>query len=1317
MKYSLGIDIGASTIKAVIISEDDNIVWKYYDFHKGNLELAYRRFMESAEKIDAEDIMRNIAYVMISGSGAVAFELEDRYKANAMVAMCEGVELLFPDAASIINIGGQSAIYISGLAQKNNINFAMNQNCAAGTGAFFEDQMYRLGKKIEDYSDVIKEAKSIPRIAGRCSVFAKTDIIHRQQEGVPVEDILLGLSYAVVTNFKNTIVKNQKVEKPVAFIGGVSKNEGTKRAIKDIFNLGSDEFICSDYSVYAQAVGTAKCAIKENVFFNYRTLSIKKKEEKSSGLAPLKNDTDVSQMHTVYEINPDKVEDVYLGIDVGSTSTNLVLINSRQEIVDIQYLRTGGDSRKAVQKGLDSIHERLGDRIRICSTGVTGSGRYLIGNLLGAELIQDEITAQAKGAAHFCPNVDTIFEIGGQDSKFIRLENGRVVDFQMNRICAAGTGSFVEEQAQRLGIPISEYGKIALTSQSPIDLGERCTVFIETNINTALANEVRKEDIAAGLCYSIIRNYLHKVVGNKKIGKNICLQGGVAYNEGIVAAFKSVYGDSVSVTPYFSVTGAVGAALLSMASEKGREFVYQLPDRLEKKQEVVSKEVEHHLEQYKKSYDWFLSGYQDKSEEQIEAARKAGKPIVGVPRALMIYRLFPMAYNFLKGLGCEVVLSKDTDEDIIKKGQQYTKEETCYPIKLLHGHMAELMERKVDYIFMPSVLTIKHAHTNIKHNYGCVYMQSAPRIVAKAIGLENTGIKLLNPVLNLDMGKPAMVKEMVKIGMSLGKTAPACAKAMVKAGAALAKYSEDAEKMGREILAEIKEDEKVFVLITRNYGISDRTLSMGIAETLINMGYQVITLAHLPGHSIDLSDEYPNLYWPFSQHILSGAKLIKDNPNLYAIYLTNHGCGPDAMISHLFADIMGDKPYLSLEVDEHYSKVGVITKLEAFVSSLKDKRQSDAASKEDAVRVSRNRIITSMEAVDKDKKLYIPSLYPYGNIAVAGLRRLGYNACLLPEIDENILSRGRSYTRMKEYETFTAIIGSVVSLEEKEDEKHQIFIWQTQGAEADGFYPMLVENYLKNVGNDRADIVAPMQELVYQNEYWAEFLLKTLVLGDLVMMYDCKLRHSKLDMILEECGKREIAWGEIKDLALDARHHDIDDGRIRLGIVGDPECIFQDALNNGVLTKLENRGYRLERILYSEYMVSMWEDECMNHGEGDVKNIVKRLCEIQMVTGKERYSDLKPYKENKLRHVTGTNIQYRMAKQIQGGRKIAGQIIVSSAYENVSTIINLAAPETDIPSLTMAFDGNKNEDDELRVAAFLKIVENNCLLDDIEKIS
>lgn len=527
-------------------------------------------------------------------------------------AIVEGVRWIIPQVGSVIEIGSQGARFITDL-QSRAPQFAVNEHCAGGTGSFFEDQMSRVGCKLEDYSSLVKQAQSVPRLSGRCAVFAKTDIIHRQQEGVSTPDILLGLCYAMIRNYKATIVRRLPVCKPVVFCGGVTCNAGVIRAIRDVFGLSEEELIVPEFARYEAALGAA---LKASGSFTLRQLNDSLDRTLTThhmvGTLPkleLRPGTSLAEPNAT-KIIPES--GCALGIDIGSTSTDLVLVGADGELVDFQYLRTAGDPEGAVRKGLASIRQRFGD-IRFTAVGVTGSGRERIGKRIGADAVRDEITAQAKGAAHWVPEVDTVFEIGGQDSKYISIQNGEVVDFQMNKICAAGTGSFVEEQAARMGIPLAEFGPLALSSEHPASLGERCTVFIETAIASASAEGISQADIAAGLCHSIVQNYLHKVVGSKPVGQHIVLQGGVDYNPGIVAAFQSAYGDRVQVSPVFSISGAYGAALLA------QEAVGDAPSRFvgfdspaQDAEDSRSEEIQKNIDFYKQADKLLLEGYTGK---------------------------------------------------------------------------------------------------------------------------------------------------------------------------------------------------------------------------------------------------------------------------------------------------------------------------------------------------------------------------------------------------------------------------------------------------------------------------------------------------------------------------------------------------------------------------------------------------------------------------------------------------------------------------------------------------------------------------------
>lgn len=535
---SLGMDIGTSTVKLVLL-RDGAMAKQWMAVHHGRPFACLKKGL-SALELDADTPFS----LCVTGSNTEALleQAPDIPSFGDIPAVVEGVRQIVPQAGSVIEIGSQGARFITDL-QSRAPQFAVNEHCAGGTGSFFEDQMSRVGCKLEDYSSLVEQAQSVPRLSGRCAVFAKTDIIHRQQEGAATPDILLGLCYAMIRNYKATIVRRLPVCKPVVFCGGVTCNTGVIRAIREVFGLTEEELIVPEFARYEAALGAA---LKASGSFTLRQLNDSLDRTRTThhtvGTLPkleLRPGTSLAEPNAT-KIIPEG--GCALGIDIGSTSTDLVLVGADGELVDFQYLRTAGDPEGAVRKGLASIRQRFGD-IRFTAVGVTGSGRERVGKRIGADAVRDEITAQAKGAAHWVPEVDTVFEIGGQDSKYISIQNGEVVDFQMNKICAAGTGSFVEEQAARMGIPLAEFGPLALSSEHPASLGERCTVFIETAIASASAEGISRADIAAGLCHSIVQNYLHKVVGSKPVGQHIVLQGGVDYNPGIVAAFQSAYGD------------------------------------------------------------------------------------------------------------------------------------------------------------------------------------------------------------------------------------------------------------------------------------------------------------------------------------------------------------------------------------------------------------------------------------------------------------------------------------------------------------------------------------------------------------------------------------------------------------------------------------------------------------------------------------------------------------------------------------------------------------------------------------------------------
>lgn len=551
--YSLGIDVGYSSVKVVLLNQENEVIFSRYQVHKNKVKEILQSIFEQMKKEHNLDLIR---YGAVCGSGSKFIARNSNAQiVNEVTAEIEAALTDSREIGSVIDIGAQNAIFLAGINKMDPsaMKISLNSNCSSGTGSFLEEQMYRLNHKLGDYSLLVSQAKSTPRIAGRCSVFAKTDIIHHQQEGVSVPDILLGLSYSVVRNYKSAVIKKLPVKKPVLFSGGVAFNQGIITAIKDVLNLSDEDLIFPKQMGCNAAIGTAIYARKNKLTIHYKRIASLLKDTfeivHKSELARLDDfgQGDSSHKHIYYDDFTDEIMPCYLGVDIGSTSTNLVLMNEQKKIITVKYLRTLGNPIDAVERGFAQIKEQFDDRIKVIGAATTGSGRYMIGKLIGADVVKDEITAQARSAVEIDPTVDTIFEIGGQDSKYIRLENGAVVDFQMNKVCAAGTGSFIEEQAKKFNIAIENFGDIALSSLHPVHLGERCTVFIEMSIASCIANGDQIEDIVAGLCYSIVNNYLDKVVSGKKVGNKIFFQGGLAYNQGVINAFRAVTGDRKSV--------------------------------------------------------------------------------------------------------------------------------------------------------------------------------------------------------------------------------------------------------------------------------------------------------------------------------------------------------------------------------------------------------------------------------------------------------------------------------------------------------------------------------------------------------------------------------------------------------------------------------------------------------------------------------------------------------------------------------------------------------------------------------------------------
>lgn len=1328
---SLGIDLGYSAVKIALVDAAGHVRQCAYARHKGRIAERLRAMLEAGLR---DCGAQEVAFGAVTGSGAALLAGPGLARAvNEVAALVEGGTSLAPQARAIVEIGGQTAKYVTGFSatEKSRVEVSINSNCASGTGAFLEEQVSRLGLPIEDFSLRARQASNIPRIAGRCSVFAKTDVTHHQQEGVPVADILLGLAHAVVRNYRGAVMRKLPLRRPILFAGGVSRNEAILGAFRTILELPPQEFLAHEHGAMAAAIGAALMARERGLSIDVAGLVSGLRDHPlpessapdSRDLPPLAGFglDDAAGKHDL----PERVglpggAACFLGIDVGSTSTNLVVSDADDRIVAYQYLRTAGDPVAAVRAGLGALARTVGRDMTVAGVAVTGSGRYLIGRLVGADAVRDEITAQARAAVAIDPEVETIFEIGGQDSKFIALDHGVITDFQMNKVCAAGTGSFLEEQAAKLGIPLEEFGALALAAPGPAAMGERCSVFMETAVAAGLARGTSLPDIAAGLCYCIVRNYLNRVVGQRRVGRKVFFQGGLGHNQGVVNAFRAVTGAEITVPPFFSVTGAYGAAILAReemaAAAAPSTFKGFDPKEGKERLDVVSGEPsgDGQARFDTRLGECIFEGY-------LEAPDPA-KKTVGIPRALFGFGMYPMFAPFFQELGFNVLLSRPTSEETLRLAREYALDETCYPVKLVNGHVADLAARKVDYVFFPDLFTVRHDSSRARKNYGCAYMQVAFRLVRRAMDLDGRGIGLLAPTIAHSLGPRFMRDSFMEIGRRLGASDQASGLALTRAMESYQAFEARLGEHAKKTLAGLDPGKKTFVLVSKIYGVADQALNMGIPGRLMDMGYEVIPFAYLP--TADIFDQHPNMYWPFGQHILEAARTVKRHPGLYAVFLTHHGCGPDTVLSHYFREIMGEKPYLAVEVDEHASHVGVITRVEAFVRSLEKSAPRGPGRIEPAAVPDRPapRIVPRLSSLAPGTAVYLPRVYPYADLLREHLAARGVDARLTLPTSRASVDMGRRHTVTNEYYSMAALLGDVLATLRQggaDGGRKAVVVPQNEGAEVDGQYARFLRAKLDAEGFGDVAIVSPfMEDVAEATDEDARGLFLCLVLGDVVLAAPRADRARVLDeatRLLREGG------GGVKDVAALARsiRHEAPqgDGSRTVFALGEPLVLYNDLLGDDMLGDLEDAGHRVLRAPLSEALWLSWSDHLEGAGPDGAERPCRMLGELAalmtMIAG--CLGEWSPYAPDprSLRQAADAALglyagafgRYRAGRALTPPAAAEGCIEVASMYENTGISLGIllhgGSSETSIPLLQLTFDGTRNENDRTKVDSFL----------------
>ena len=980
----LGIDVGSLFVGMVLTDDEGEIVRREYLRHQGEPLKCVRGLIERFPVAEVRGVVR-------TGSGGRAVPLPGPCL-DSIVAGVEAARRLAPDARNILSIGGGSfsltQLDEAGHYRRSSINSA----CASGTGAFLDQQALRLQIPPAELAQcaMCYEGRP-PGVATRCAVFAKSDMIHLQQEGFSVEAIAAGLCVGLGASTVDGLLDGRALSGKTLLIGGMARNSVVVGAIREKLGV---ETVVPDSPELAGAYGAALVArqhgVAEPLPRNWMERLAPAEVSGSASADALRPPLELKLSRypdfTWHDhwINEDDSEvaivapqrgavRVALGIDIGSTSTKATVLDERNGVVGWVYRKTAGNPIRAVQlvfKAFREMEKRGGFTLDIRGVGTTGSGRKMIKEVIGADLAMNEITAHARAAVFIDPEVDSIIELGGQDAKFTQLQNGMVYNSVMNYVCAAGTGSFIEEQAHKLGLPLSEYADRAMGQACP-RTSDRCTVYMERDLDLLMARGWSKDQIAAAVLHSVRDNYLNKVVGGLHIGDHVYFQGATARNKALVAAFETELQKPIEVSPFCHLTGSLGMSLLARervaeaersARFKGLGFA---DEKVTVDREVC--DLCHNLcnlsiiRAGREVVAWGLKCGRDYGEKRMrvrdlsayefwkkraaawsDGARPAAAPVspatrVGLLRGLGTYGYYPFWRTFLRELGAEVVYSPPSSEKILHRGGEITTAEYCAPVVMSHGHARALAEDPgVEYLFVPYMLR-EPVPDGFTDAHFCCYVQAHPGVLKSIEGL-NLGSRLLAPVVDFNRPEEEQAASLWgAVGGPLRADAAAVRRALRAAKDAQAAFRRQCVELGREALERIeKENALGLVCFGRPYNTTDPGLTLDLPRKVAQMGYHVLYQDMLPFDTAAILPGHRNMYWHYGQKILAAAEYVARSPRLFGVYFTNFMCGPDSYILTYFKEIMGrtGKPYLCLQFDGHGADAGYLTRIEAALESF-----------------------------------------------------------------------------------------------------------------------------------------------------------------------------------------------------------------------------------------------------------------------------------------------------------------------------------------------------------------------------------------------
>lgn len=1119
MTLRAGIDVGSTTVKLVILNEQNESIFSKYERHFSDVKTATERVLREAESmIDTQGMTMSITG---SGGMGLANVLEIPF-VQEVIACTRTVEEVIPETDVAIELGGEDAkiTFFEGALEQR-----MNGSCAGGTGAFIDQMAVLLKTDANGVNELAKNYKTIYPIASRCGVFAKTDVQPLINEGAAKEDIAASIFQAVVNQTIAGLAAGRKIKGNIAFLGGplFFMSELRQRFIETL-NIAPENVIFPENPQLFVAMGAAFYSEEAEVttlkdLLHRLTTAEEGHLSPSDTLEPLFEGeaelADFRMRHGQAQAQEKSLSDhegvAFLGIDAGSTTTKVALIDDSGNLMYSFYGNNQGQPLETTMTVLKDLYRKLPENVFIGKAAVTGYGEQLIKNALKVDIGEVETMAHYKAANHFQPGVDFILDIGGQDMKAMTIKDGALSSIQLNEACSSGCGSFIETFAKSLNYNVEDFAKAALKSKAPVDLGSRCTVFMNSKVKQVQKEGASVGDISAGLSYSVIKNAIYKVIKVRRpeeLGEKIVCQGGTFYNEAVLRAFEMVTGREVVRPSIAGLMGAFGAALIALenyevgektetlslaeidtfTAEKefthcglcenncmltvtlfsdGRQFI--TGNRCERGARIKIKREDKKVNLVDYKYRRLFKYRPLRKKEAIRGE-------IGIPRVLNMYENYPLWHTFFSDLGFRVKLSPRSNKELYEQGMETIPSDTaCYPAKIAHGHIQALIDSGVPMIFYPGVVFEREESKEADNHFNCPIVQSYPDVIRNNVDDIREGkVDYRNPYLNL-ANEASVAKVLGRCFKDLGITQEEINSALHHAYKELEVFKEDIRQKGEETLLMLNQKgERGVVLSGRPYHL-DPEINHGIAEVITQEGFHVLTEDSV-SHLSDVGNLRVVNQWVYHSRLYAAARVVAKSKNLELVQLNSFGCGLDAVTTDQVEEIMDQygKIYTVLKIDEGSNLGAIRIRLRSLKAAVNERDKSNF---EPTKRFEEPEKIVFTKEMRKKHTLLLPMLSPIHQSGLfdIALEASGYNVVCLPAMDREAINVGLKFVNNDSCYPAIISIGQLVeALQSGKYDLNNTSVMMSQtggGCRATNYIPLL-RKALNDAGFPQVPVVS-----------------------------------------------------------------------------------------------------------------------------------------------------------------------------------------------------------------------------------------------------